>query len=223
MERQRVSEGLGQDQKGLITINVFKGQLTPPVLSLLDKSDILVSTVPANMTKYYQSLDHTVNDLGKRFLAEKFNEWYSNEMFKQLGDGKHIECVYVKLLLSILIPLHAGWIVELYYLMTTPEGQKIIFSRWRASGIEDAVRLGLNGLPSIYPINDIDPVLDLTFNDDNVQSVGNLTEAEMAIGYARPSEESDEVMMAIKVSTGKQKNLLRFYRILMMRQICRGI
>ena len=71
-----------------------------------------------------------------------FNEWYSNEMFKQLGVGKHIECVDVKLLLSVLKPLHAGWVVELYNLRTTPKGQQVIFSGWRASGIEDPVMLG---------------------------------------------------------------------------------
>ena len=65
---------------------------------------------------------HHLNGFGIRFLAKQFNEWYSNEVFKQLGDGKHIECVDVKLLLSVSKTLHAGWIVELYNLMTTPEG-----------------------------------------------------------------------------------------------------
>ena len=60
--------------------------------------------------------------------------------------------------LSLLKPLHAGWMVDLYNHMTG-EAKKIIDSGWTSSGIKDAIRLGLNALPSIDPFNDIAPMM----------------------------------------------------------------
>ena len=40
-------------------------------------------------------------------------------------------------------PVHAHWMVKMYNHMITGEGKKNIESRWRAAGIQDAVKLGL--------------------------------------------------------------------------------
>ena len=47
--------------------------------------------------------------------------------------------------------------------MTTDKGKEIIESWWRAAGISDALKLGLEKLPSIDPFSDIAPML----NDDD--------------------------------------------------------
>ena len=45
-------------QKGLLIFDVFTGQMTDAVLELIESEDLLVSTVPNNMTDLFQ-----VNDL----------------------------------------------------------------------------------------------------------------------------------------------------------------
>ena len=65
------------DQKALVIMDVFTGQMTAEVLNAYEEANILIINVPANMTKYYQPLDLTVNGYAKRFLKSKFTEWYS--------------------------------------------------------------------------------------------------------------------------------------------------
>ena len=60
-----------------------------------------------------------------------------------------LENVQVKFNLTILKPIHAGWLVEFYNHMTTDKGCNIIKNGWKATGITDAIRLGLNDLPSV--------------------------------------------------------------------------
>ena len=47
---------------------------------------------------------------------------------------------------NLIMPLHAGWIVDFYKEMTTPNGMKITEIGWTASGIHDAISL----VPKIY-------------------------------------------------------------------------
>eukprot|EP00794_Sanderia_malayensis_P013334 gene13334-14712_t len=140
-------------------MDVFTGQMTSEVLALFMEHNICIVNVPPNMTKYYQPLDLTVNGYAKRFTKNKFNEWYAQQITKQLQEGNKLENVDVKLRLSTLKPLHAGWLVALYNEMTSAKGKEIISSGWRAAGIKDAVRLGLKNLPTIDPFHDIDPLL----------------------------------------------------------------
>ena len=77
-------------------VDVFTGQMTPQVVQHYAESNILIVTVPRNMTKYYHPLDLTVNGYSKRFLKNKFNEWYSFQVSKQLGDGITLENVQAR-------------------------------------------------------------------------------------------------------------------------------
>ena len=61
------------DQKALVIIDVFTGQMTVEVLNTYEEANILIINVPANMTKYYQPLDLTVNGYAKRFKANSLN------------------------------------------------------------------------------------------------------------------------------------------------------
>ena len=71
-------------------------------------------------------------------------------------------------MISILIlnclklkPLHAEWLVELYNQMSTTEGQKIIHSAWKASGITEAMKAGKSSPQPLDPFHDIDPMAEL--------------------------------------------------------------
>ena len=68
----------------LVIMDVFTGQMTSEVNKVLQENNILVTNVPANMTRFYQPLDLTVNGSAKRFIAKKFNGCYSDQISEEL-------------------------------------------------------------------------------------------------------------------------------------------
>ena len=126
VEKQRELLKCSVVQKALVIMDVFTGQMTPAVLDAFKEENICIVNVPANMTKFYQPLDLTVNGYAKRFLKRKFNEWYSAQVKTQLEKNIAIEDVQVGLQLTRLKPIHAAWLVEFYNHMTTSKGKEII-------------------------------------------------------------------------------------------------
>ena len=53
-----------------------------------EQNHISVTKVPANMTRFYQPLDLTVNKSAKRFIAKKYSSWYSQQKSDELKSGK---------------------------------------------------------------------------------------------------------------------------------------
>ena len=155
VKKQRELLKCSVDQKALVIMDVFTGQMTTAVLDAFKEADICI----VNMTKYYQPLDLTVNGYAKRYLKRKFIEWYSGQVKFQLDKNISIEDIQVGLQLTKLKPIHAGWLVEFYNHMTTTKGKDIIDGGWKASGIFDAIKLGSEKMPSIDPFLDIDPML----------------------------------------------------------------
>ena len=125
-------------------------------------NNISIVNVPRNMTKYYQPLNLTVNGYCKKFLKRKFTQWYSVEVTRQLANKVALEDVQVKLQLTKLKPLQAGWIIEFFNEMTTSKSSEIIGSGWNASGIKDANKLGTENLPSLHPFEELDPMMNET-------------------------------------------------------------
>ena len=115
-------------------MDVFTGQMTIDVLNLLRDNKILLANVPANMIKFYQQLDLTVNSYAKRFMTRKFNDWYTQQKSAQLDKGIAIDEINIKLPLSLLKPLYAEWLVDFYNHMTSGAAKKIINSGWASSG-----------------------------------------------------------------------------------------
>ena len=62
----------------------------------------------------------------KRFIAKKFNRWYCGQISSELEAGTPIGEIDVKLRLSILKPLHAGWVVDFYNHITSAAGKSLI-------------------------------------------------------------------------------------------------
>ena len=114
------------DQKALLAMDVFSGQMTQVVLDTLQKEVILLLRVPARITHICQVFNLTVNGYAKCFTKKKFNEWYTNQVRQQLDEGKKVEQVEVKLTLTTLKPIHAKWLVEFYNYITTSEGEQVI-------------------------------------------------------------------------------------------------
>ena len=123
-------------------MDVFRGQMTEPVLKKLRENNIFLVQVPANMTNLFQPLDLTVNGAAKALLKRKYTEWYSGEIAKALEDGMQLDDIDIKLKLSVLKPLQAKWIVELYDHFTSERGHEVIANGWKSAGITGAVGEG---------------------------------------------------------------------------------
>ena len=62
LEKQQNIENLAFDHHPLLILDVFKGQLTEPVLNELEDHNIFTSQVPSNMTHIFQPLDFRNKD-----------------------------------------------------------------------------------------------------------------------------------------------------------------
>ena len=111
------------DQKARVIMDVLTGQMTTAVLDAFKEANICIVHFPANMKKFYQPLNLTVNGYCKRFLKRKFNEWYSGQEKAQIDNGEEIFDVQVGLQMTKLKPVNTGWIVEFCNQMSTPKGK----------------------------------------------------------------------------------------------------
>ena len=98
----------------LIIMNTFKRQDNNEVAKLCRKNNCVLIIVPHNLTNKFQPLDITVNKPAKSFIKDKYNMWYSEQVAKQLSEGKALVDVEVSLNLSEIKPLHGKWIYEMH-------------------------------------------------------------------------------------------------------------
>ena len=91
------------------------------------ESCILVTTITANMTKYYQPLDLMVNEYAKKFLAKHFNEWNTAQISKQFKNGKALDEIDVKLRFSVIKHLDTEWLMSLYNEFTSSFKNSFVF------------------------------------------------------------------------------------------------
>ena len=81
---------LPKDQKSLLIYDVFKGQTTKRYIDFLLENNTDHLHVPANLIHEFQPLDVNVNGVAKGFLKDKFQTWYTDEIQKQMHNGKGI-------------------------------------------------------------------------------------------------------------------------------------
>lgn len=112
---QRFQKYFKDTTPALVIMDNFKGQVTDAVTSLLESNNIHVCLLPSNVTDRLQPMDLTVNKRAKAFLKGRFEEWYSQQLMKQLKgkDMESVELQPVSLDLQILKELIAKWMVEM--------------------------------------------------------------------------------------------------------------
>jgi hypothetical protein len=122
----------------LAIMDNFKGQITNAVNELLEDNDIHTCHLPPNTTDQLQPMDLSVNKPFKNFIKNKFAEWYSEEVWKQLDDETDDEFeISVNLSLANLKELSASWVVEAAeYICENPS---IIVNGFIQSGITGAM------------------------------------------------------------------------------------
>ena len=99
--------------------------------------------------------------------------------------------VDISLKLSIVKPLHAKWLIEMYNHMTSSEGRDVCLKGWKVAGILDTTEKGLDKLQNLGPFHDIDPLAtsDLLEEVDGNESE---TERDMYISpFVDDNEESE--------------------------------
>lgn len=73
----------------LVIMDNFKGQITSAVTELLEANNIHVVLLPPNTTDSLQPMNLSVNKPAKDFLKQRFEEWYSGEVTKQLDEKEN--------------------------------------------------------------------------------------------------------------------------------------
>ena len=133
---EQVRGSYKDDTPALIIMDNFKGQITETVMNLLEANNILL---PPNTTDRLQPMDLSVNKPAKYFLKRCFEEWYAQEITKQL-DGRDIESTEltpINLGLPALKELGAKWLVEMAdYFSDNPD---IIVNGFARAGIISAL------------------------------------------------------------------------------------
>ena len=100
IKRERARLSLDENQTAILITDVFRGQMTNEVISLLKENNIILIRVPANMTHIFQPLDLTVNQWAKKIMRDRFSQWYAGVIRQHLDEGKILEEVEIKFPLS---------------------------------------------------------------------------------------------------------------------------
>ena len=146
------------------------------------------------MTHIFQPLDLTVNKHCKTFLKNLFSEWYSTQIENELSLGKKIEDVNIQFHLTVLKPLHAKWLLDFYNHITSEAGSQIILNGWKSAGIYDALEMGLAGLPSLDPFQDVSPLPENNVEDTRHTCISHIVNVPDQIkeSFVNPTVECDE-------------------------------
>ena len=112
VQKKRHALSLDSQHPALVIFDRFKGQCTQKILSLLDENNILFVIVPANCTDRLQPLDVSVNKSAKECLRRQFQQWYSDQVCRQLEQGN--KATYIDLKMSVVKPLSVKWLIGVY-------------------------------------------------------------------------------------------------------------
>jgi len=142
------------------------------------------------MTHLFQPLDLTVNGAAKAYMKKRFTGWYSRCIIEELDRGKSVDSIDIPLKMSVLKPLHAHWIIDLYNYLTTSEGKEIIANGWKAAYITEALEKGKRGLEPLDPFALIDPLDEVSDPIDFV--VESNVEVDQFFASSIQSDQHDE-------------------------------
>ena len=175
VQQQRNTLKLDAEYPAMLLMDVFKGQMTNPVNEILKRNNIILQKVPANLTYLFQLLNVQggPNGYAKRFMKKKFTLWYADQVQRAMDAGKSMEEIDIDLKLSVLKPLHASCLIELFDHMTSPADKAVSSKGWEVAGITDAVKKGASGLPSLDPFHDIDlfSFIPVAIEEDNSEII----------------------------------------------------
>ena len=135
---QRISLNLPHFSPAIIILDVFRGQQTAEITTILAENNILSVDVPNNVTHMFQPLDSSVIGWVRTYgtyMGNKFTSWFSDQIRQALDNGRELEDIDIKVPLSTVKLLHASWLIDMYNEMTSATGRDVIVSGWKGAGI----------------------------------------------------------------------------------------
>ena len=119
-------------------MDTFKRQDNDKLKKLCAENNCDVVVVPYNLTNEFQALDLSVNKAAKSLFQNKYNDWFSDQVFTQLQNGKDPTDVKISSKLSDLKPIHTRWNVDWYNHVI--KDKEMIDRRFNSAGIAEAVQ-----------------------------------------------------------------------------------
>ena len=151
VQKRKVEPNLPEDQKTILILDVFKGQITDKVTKFIKANNCVIVHVPNNMTDQFQPLDLYLNGHVKGFFKGKFECWYAQQITNQLEGRSSVYDVQVPLKLSVIKPIHSKWLLDLYdHLRISSD---IIIKGFPIAGAKNALVMEL---PLEDPFADVD-------------------------------------------------------------------
>ena len=112
-------------------MDTFKGQDNDTLKRLCAENNCDVVIIPHNLTNKFQPLDLSVNKATKSFIQNKHNDWFANQVFTQLQNGKDPTDVKIS-------SIHARWIGDWYNHVI--KEKEMIVRGFNSAGILEAVQ-----------------------------------------------------------------------------------
>ena len=114
----------------------FKGQTTNDICALLNGHNIIPMQLPPNCTDKLQPLDISINKPMKDHSKAKFQQWYANEVSKQL-ETIPVNQVKVDVSLSVVKGPSANWIISGWQALE--QRPDVAINGFKKSGIFDVI------------------------------------------------------------------------------------
>ena len=112
MEDTKRSKKYLLEEHALIIVDTFKGQDNDTLKKLCAENNCDVVILPHSLK--FRPLDLSVNKAAKAFIQNKYNDWFADQVFTQLKNGKDPTDVKIWSKLLELKSIHATWIFEWY-------------------------------------------------------------------------------------------------------------
>ena len=106
--------GFRVTKEWVLVADVFKAHWTDAVKKIISDNNGKMVPVPINMTSYLQPLDLTVNRSCKAFLRNQAQIWCSQQVQSETEKGIQPDKVSVDSRISVLTPIPAKCLVQLY-------------------------------------------------------------------------------------------------------------
>lgn len=116
----------------------FKGQTTSDIRALLNSHNIVAMQLPPNCTDKLQPLDISINKPMKDHMKAKFQQWYANEVRKQL-ETISVKQVKVDVGLSVVKGPSANWIISGWQALE--HRPDVAINGFKKSGIFDMINV----------------------------------------------------------------------------------
>ena len=119
-------------------MGTFEGEHNDTLKKLFAENNCDVVIVPHSLTNKFQSLDLSLTKAAKSFIQNMYNDWFADQVFTQLQNGKDPTDVKISSKLSDLKPTHARWNVDWYNHVI--KEKEIIVRGFNSAGISEAVQ-----------------------------------------------------------------------------------